>query len=210
MSFQTAEVRRSKLRADAQRTILDSAESLLAEGGYDAFSIRKLTERCGYSAPTIYHHFRDKGGLLDAVLEEHFQRLLDLIRAVSFRPDPLDTIRARAKAFVEFGLQNPTHYRVLMTQRGADAKPLQSAEDSRGLLEQPWRQLIEQGRLREEHLDLAQQCCFALLHGLISLLTNRPDIEWSSGVVEESVEALLRGWTVSTGLEPSGASRGKP
>jgi AcrR family transcriptional regulator len=210
MSFQTAEVRRSKSRADAQRAILDSAESLLAEAGYEAFSIRKLIDRCGYSAPTIYHYFGDKSGLLDAVLEEHYQRLFALVRRVSFKPDPLDTIRARAKAFIEFGLENPTHYRILMAQRGADAKPLQSVEDARGLLEQPWRQLIEQGRLLEAHLDLAQQCFFALMHGLISLLNDRQDIEWSAGIVEESVDALLRGWTVSTGPERRGSRRGKP
>jgi hypothetical protein len=180
MSFQTAEVRRTKQREDAQRAILDAAESLLAEAGYEAFSIRKLTERCGYSAPTIYHYFGD----------------------------PLDTIRARVKAFVQFGLENPTHYRILMTQRGPDAKPLKSAEESRGLLEQPWRQLIEQGRLREEHLDLAQQSVFALLHGLIQLLTTRPDLEWSDVVAEESVEALMRGWIVSTGPERSGSRKG--
>jgi AcrR family transcriptional regulator len=209
MSFQTAEVRRTKQREDAQRAILDSAEALLAEGSYEAFSIRKLTERCGYSAPTIYHYFGDKLGLMDAVLEEHYTRLLALIRRVSYQADPLDTIRARAKAFVQFGLENPTHYRILMTQRGADAKPLKSAEESRGLLEQPWRQLIEQGRLREEHLDLAQQSVFALLHGLIQLLTTRPDLEWSDVVAEESVEALMRGWTASTGPERSGSRKGK-
>jgi AcrR family transcriptional regulator len=209
MSFQTAEVRRTKQREDAQRAILDSAEALLAEGSYEAFSIRKLTERCGYSAPTIYHYFGDKLGLMDAVLEEHYTRLLALIRRVSYQADPLDTIRARAKAFVQFGLENPTHYRILMTQRGADAEPLKSAEESRGLLEQPWRQLIEQGRLREEHLDLAQQSVFALLHGLIQLLTTRPDLEWSDVVAEESVEALMRGWTASTGPERSGSRKGK-
>jgi AcrR family transcriptional regulator len=208
MSFQTAEVRRTKQREDAQRAILDAAESLLAEAGYEAFSIRKLTERCGYSAPTIYHYFGDKLGLMDAVLEEHYTRLLALIRRVSYQADPLDTIRARVKAFVQFGLENPTHYRILMTQRGPDAKPLKSAEESRGLLEQPWRQLIEQGRLREEHLDLAQQSVFALLHGLIQLLTTRPDLEWSDVVAEESVEALMRGWIVSTGPERSGSRKG--
>ena len=208
MSFQTAEVRRTKQREDAQRAILDAAESLLAEAGYEAFSIRKLTERCGYSAPTIYHYFGDKLGLMDAVLEEHYTRLLALIRRVSYQADPLDTIRARVKAFVQFGLENPTHYRILMTQRGADAKPLKSAEESRGLLEQPWRQLIEEGRLREEHLDLAQQSVFALLHGLIQLLTTRPDLEWSDVVAEESVEALMRGWIVSTGPERSGSRKG--
>lgn len=210
MSLQTAATRRSKVRADARRAILDAAESLLAEASYEAFSIRKLTERCGYSAPTIYHYFGDKLGLVDAVLEEHYTRLLELIRHVALRPDPLDTIRARAKAFVQFGVENPTHYRILTSQRGPSAKPLKAAEESRGELEQPWRQLIDQGRLPPEHIDLAQKSFFALLHGLISLLTTRSDLEWSPAVAEESVDALLRGLTVSTGPPHRRSPRGKP
>src|SRR5512134_1823617 len=135
MSIQTAAQRRSKLRADARRAILDAAESLLAEGGYEAFSIRRLTERCGYTAPSIYHHFGDKLGLIDAVLEEHFGELLKLIAAVPTSDDPLVTIRARSQAFAHFGLGNPTHYRILTTRRDPAARPLQAAEDARGLLE---------------------------------------------------------------------------
>jgi AcrR family transcriptional regulator len=194
MSLQTAAQRRSKLRADARRVILEAAESLLAEGGYEAFSIRRLTERCGYTAPSIYHHFGDKLGLIDALLEEHFAELLKVIGSVPFSEDPLDTIRARARAFADFGLHNPTHYRILTTQRPPSARPLQTAEDARGLLEQPWRQLIEQGRLAPAHIDLAQQSFFALLHGIISLLMSRPDLDWAPAIIEESVDALLRGW----------------
>jgi len=195
MSLQTAAQRRSKLRADARRAILDAAESLLAESGYEAFSIRRLTERCGYTAPSIYHHFGDKLGLIDAVLEEHFGELLKVIGGVPTSEDPLETIRARSQAFARFGLGNPTHYRILTTRRDPTARPLQAAEDSRALLEQPWRQLIEQGRLAPEHIDLAQQSCFALLHGIVSLLLSRPDLAWSPAIIEESVDARLRGWT---------------
>jgi AcrR family transcriptional regulator len=195
MSLQTAAQRRSKLRADARRAILDAAESLLAEGGYEAFSIRRLTERCGYTAPSIYHHFGDKLGLIDAVLEEHFGELLKVIGGVPTSEDPLETIRARSQAFARFGLGNPTHYRILTTRRDPTARPLQAAEDSRALLEQPWRQLIEQGRLAPEHIDLAQQSCFALLHGIVSLLLSRPDLAWPPAIVEASIDALLRGWT---------------
>lgn len=195
MSSETAAQRRSQQRSDARRSILEAAESVLADGGYESFSIRRLVERCGYAAPTIYHYFGDKRGLLDALLEERFGDMLRLIRRVPLSPDPLDTIRARARAFVRFGLRNPTHYRILTSQRDASARPLQTAEDARGLLEQPWRQLIEQGRLAAAHIDLAQQSFFALLHGIISLRSSRQDLDWSPTIVEDSVEALLRGWT---------------
>jgi AcrR family transcriptional regulator len=202
MSFQTAAQRRSQQRADARRAILDGAESLLAEGGYEAFTMRRLTERCGYTAPTIYHYFRDKLGLLDAVLDERFADLLRLIRRVPVSRDPLETIRARARAFVRFGLRNPTHYRILTTHRGPAPRPLASAEEARALLEQPWRQLIEQGRLAPEDNDLAQHSFFALLHGVISLRNSRTDLAWPPGIAEASVDALLRGW-----IAPDAAQR---
>jgi AcrR family transcriptional regulator len=205
MSFQTAAKRRSQQRADARRAILDAAEALLAEGDYESFSIRRLADRCGYTAPSIYHHFGDKLGLLDALLEERFADLLRLIRRVPVAADPLETIRARARAFVRFGLRNPTHYRILTSHRGASPRPLASAEQARGLLEQPWRQLIEQGRLAAGHIDLAQHSFFALLHGIISLRNSRPDLEWPPAIAEESVDALLRGWIAPAAAPPPGA-----
>ena len=76
MSFHTAAQRREQQRSDARRAILAAAESILVEDGYEQFSMRRLAERCGYTAPTIYHYFGDKLGLLDAVLETRFRELL--------------------------------------------------------------------------------------------------------------------------------------
>jgi AcrR family transcriptional regulator len=202
MSFHTAAQRREQQRSDARRAILAAAESILVEDGYEQFSMRRLAERCGYTAPTIYHYFGDKLGLLDAVLETRFRELLRVIGRVPLSSEPLETIRARGRAFVRFAQRNPTHYRVLTAERGPTAKPLAAAEEARGLLEQPWRQLIEQGRLAEAHLDLAQQSFFALLHGLISLRASRRDLDWAPNLLEASVDALLRGWAVS----PDGTS----
>ena len=43
----------------------------------------------------------------------------------------------------------------------------------------------------------------------VSLLLSRPDLEWSPALVEESVDALLRGWTTSPAApRPEQPSRG--
>ena len=61
------EHRRARQREEARRTILDATELLLIESGGFDFSIRSLSKRCGYSAPTVYHYFGDKDGLIDAL-----------------------------------------------------------------------------------------------------------------------------------------------
>ncbi len=58
--------RRTRQREEARRAILDATEELLLEVGYDDFSMRRLVERCGYAAPSIYHYFGDKDGLIGA------------------------------------------------------------------------------------------------------------------------------------------------
>ena len=71
----TAENRRQQNRAEARRTILEATAELVAESGFAGFSMRTLVDRCGYSAPTIYHYFGDKDGLLAALLEDGMRAL---------------------------------------------------------------------------------------------------------------------------------------
>ena len=47
-----------------RRAILDAAQALLLEVGVERLSIRRVSERCGFKAPTIYHHFRDTREML--------------------------------------------------------------------------------------------------------------------------------------------------
>jgi AcrR family transcriptional regulator len=69
-----SERRRLQQRAEARGTILAAADALLVKDGYERFSMRRLADRCGYTAPTIYHYFGDKQGLIDAVVEGRLKR----------------------------------------------------------------------------------------------------------------------------------------
>lgn len=206
------EQRRRDRRGQARRAILDATESLLVEAGYERFSIRRLVERCGYTAPTIYHHFGDKPGLFDALLEERFQKLFRQLRRVPRGDDPVDYLRALAQAFVRFGLRHPNHYRLLALPREPDWAPPRSIEESRETLERALHELWEAGRLRAGDVESAGQALWALSHGLISLRTNRPDQPWSKTGIEDSIDALLRGLVAP---EPAqrparGVARGAP
>ena len=54
--------------------LMRAAESLLEQGGPDAVTTRAVCDAANVGAPTLYHHYGDKNGLLDALvtgLEEH-------------------------------------------------------------------------------------------------------------------------------------------
>ena len=90
----TATLRRHQRHSQARAVILEAARELLLDAGIDGFTMRRLGERCGYTAPTIYHYFGDKQGLLDTLLEQVSASLLAELEQVEPAPDPLDTMRA--------------------------------------------------------------------------------------------------------------------
>ena len=197
-----AERRRREQREDARRSILDVAEALLVEGGYERFSMRRLALRCGYTAPTIYHYFGDKRRLIDAVLEDGFQRILDRLRAVRRSADPAEDVRAQLDAFVRFSLENPTHYRLLSLPRPDDAPPPASEAVAREQLESPLAALLAAGRLRARSVEEAVQCLWVVLHGVISLRTTIPDAQWTENLESFALDTLLRGLIAPAGAAP--------
>ena len=178
---------------DSRGAILAATEALLLEAGYDGFSIRKLVERCGFTAPTIYHHFGDKQGLLDELIEARLETLVTEIRGVPLTDDPVENIRRLFLAFAEFGIRNPTHYRLLASSRAEQTDAIPAGQEARAILLAPLEILASQGRLYGNDLEETRQVMWSFLHGLISLPRARPDEEWTPNLVSVAIDAMLRG-----------------
>jgi len=191
-AIQPAERRRLQSRAEARRAILDATEALLVEDGFDAFSMRRLAERCGYTPPTIYHYFGDKQRLLDELLDERCRGLVRGLRRVPLDGDSVRNLRALSLAFARFGLRNPTHYALLSAPRDPELPPPPAAEEARVLLSQPLDQLAADGRLCVD-LEAARQSFWSFLHGFVLLRTTRSDLPWARDVLEVGLDALIRG-----------------
>jgi AcrR family transcriptional regulator len=191
---QAAQLRRARHRDDARRTILSATEALMAESGYAGFSMRALVERCGYSAPTIYHYFTDKPGLLEAVVEEKLEDLVKELEALPVESDPVAQARTLSLVFARWGIGNPTHYHLINQPRDRDPSPGSAAQRAVDLMSKPLDSLLQRGQITESELALISQSLWACLHGLISLPSVRPDADWSPDLLEASVDALFRGW----------------
>jgi len=67
----------STRNADATRlAVLDAAETLFSERGFDGTSMRELAKAAGVSQPLIYYHFTSKNKLYAAVKEYVLQRYI--------------------------------------------------------------------------------------------------------------------------------------
>lgn len=167
--------------------------------------MRRLAERCGVRAPTLYHYFGDKQRLLDALLEERCRGLVAGLQRIRLGDDPVENVRAMCRVFARFGLRHPTHYALLAAPRAPSCARPPSAEKARALLEHPWDRLAAQGRLSADR-TVARQAFWAFLHGFILLRTTRTDLEWAPELLEAGVDALLRSF-VRQAVETSGVRR---
>ena len=70
--------RRQPVQARSRETverILDAAAVLIEEGGVNAVTTRAIAERAGITAPSLYRFFADREQVLDALVEQHLERL---------------------------------------------------------------------------------------------------------------------------------------
>jgi AcrR family transcriptional regulator len=93
--------------------IVAVARELLEEEGPSGLSMRRVAERLGIRAPSIYKHLPDKEALEDALISAGFEELAAVFEQALGDDDPLGGI---ASAYRRFGQEHPHLYR-LMTER---------------------------------------------------------------------------------------------
>ncbi len=173
--------------------ILATAARLIAAEGVEAMTTRAVAALAQVQAPTLYRLFGDKDGLLDAVSEQVMADYVARKAAVPEPEDPIAGLRAGWDAHVEFGLQNPGVFMILVARAAAGRD---SAAMRRGLdmLRGKIRKLAQSGRLalpENRALDLAQ----AGATGVILTLLRQPSGARDMTLSDDAREAALRALT---------------
>jgi AcrR family transcriptional regulator len=91
---------------DLYSSLLSTATEIIAEGGVEALSLRKLALRIGVSRTAAYHHFKDKNDLLIAIATQGFVLWRTQAEEI-FHKNTL-TEREKYQAFVHYYVQFAT------------------------------------------------------------------------------------------------------
>ena len=175
-------VKERKLRQKKflRQEILDAASELFVKEGYQNVSMRRIAEKIEYSPTTIYLYFKDKAELLENVCHETFALLSARLTRIMEQPgDPVEHLKRGLLAYIQFGLENPHHYRatfMMPIPEGFDREKYKKP-DSPGMqafdfLRRCVYDCIAANQFRIADPEIVSQTLWSGVHGITSLLIN--------------------------------------
>lgn len=197
----TRSARKPKGEGHARRAeILDAAERIFVEHGYEGATIRKIAEAVGLSSTALYMHFADKGEILHEICRQAFETLIDRNRfQLAQAMSPEAKLRLMLEDYVRFGFEQPNAYRLIYLTRPQEADAARTAaEEIGGELYRAFEAVVAEahaaGRLRGEVRPTAQ-ALWAGAHGVVSLMITKPYFDWVEGqtLTRTLLDALFDG-----------------
>jgi len=185
-----------------REAIVAAARALICEGGLEALSLRRLAERLGVTAPALYAHVRDKTDLLRAVAEGEFAALVAAYAEVEDR-EPLDRMRAHARAYIAVARDEPEMFRVMVLfppELGPadvpDDAELPAATAAFALAAGAVEEAAAGGAIATDDVLLTTLTFFAAAHGVATVLGLGfglpPDLE--DQMIDEMLDRLIAGY----------------
>ncbi|TCZ75480.1 TetR/AcrR family transcriptional regulator [Paenibacillus albiflavus] len=72
-----------KKAEERKNEILDAADELFGQKGFDGTSTNDILEKVGIARGTLYHHFKSKEDIMDALIDRYNDRLLSAAQEIA-------------------------------------------------------------------------------------------------------------------------------
>lgn len=213
MTAHSHSIERERNAARSREAILDAAESLFADQGYQATSLNQVGMKAGVSRGTPGYFFGSKAELYQAVLERCFQRARDAIRTGRDRAlasgESARVVLAGAVAdYFDFFLANPNFVRLmereaLAGEHRAAQRPNLVGEATLAILEELGLDPSRSAEAAHLVLSIMGLCWFPLVHADTVLPSLGFDLRDPEFIAKrrEHVMALVVGGAGIEGIE---------
>jgi AcrR family transcriptional regulator len=191
---------RKKFKLEIRTEILRLARQQFVHEGFGGFSMRQLAEQVGCVPSAIYKHFASKNEIFDCLIKESFAALMRASSGVQDLPDedPIDRLKRGMRAYVAFGMEYPDYYRFAFVLQRPDSNLPPTPNHAYEGLKARINKCIASGHFSSGDLDLMAQSLWAPVHGITSLMIQRPQFPWAhqseliSQIIDAAVSGLMR------------------
>ena len=138
-------------RTDTRRRLLDAAAVAFAEDGLEGANVNHISIAAGFAKGTVYNYFDSKRSLFEAVIDDIFERVIQVGSEVPASAATRDRLMRLVRADVEWARNNPALARILVrqTMSCSPGDYAQMAGAASPYLEQVTK-ILEDGRARDE------------------------------------------------------------
>jgi AcrR family transcriptional regulator len=188
--------------------ILEAASALLAESVEVDASTRAICDAAGVTAPTLYHHFGDKEGLLAAVVDFGWASFLETKRTVAavVHDHVADDVRAGWDNHIEFARENPNFYKLMWSP--AVAANSTAFREAYQMLHERLELGATRGQLRMSAETAARMVMAAVTGAALSLIS-QPDLYGDGAFTTQLREAVIASITTSQDTPPTAKRRAR-
>jgi AcrR family transcriptional regulator len=166
--------RKEREKQEMRRLILDAAQRIFREKGYDGLSIRSIAEAIEYSPATIYLYYKDKNELFFALQYEAAAAKRDHLLPAAAIADPWERLLDFGRRYIDFGMKHPDWYDLLFITRA----PMEHIENqecwqlgvaTHAFFVETVRACIEQRYFKSTDADAIAYTLWCHAHGMVSL-----------------------------------------
>ncbi|MDV6013782.1 TetR/AcrR family transcriptional regulator [Haloechinothrix sp. LS1_15] len=149
-------------RVERVQAILDAAEELLGEQGYEAATLKAVGERAGIPTASVYHYFAHRHKVEAELLQRHLRALDERVTAALDSPTVRtlrDAVDATIDPMLAYFRQYPSCAELWFAGRHETLTELVQAFDE-STAQRLWRLLVERELLRADTPQFAVQLAF--------------------------------------------------
>ena len=198
MNVKRTQSERSEGTRDA---LIEAARTLFAERGYAGVGTEEIVRAAGVTRGALYHHFKGKRDLFEAVYERVEAELAQRIAAgaLAASASPLEARRAGAETFLQACTEPEAQQIALLdgpSVLGWDRWREIAAEHGLGLIEATLQAAIEAGAIHDQPLRPLAHVLMGALDEAAMLIARAEDPEQMRAEVGLTLDTLLAALSV--------------
>lgn len=188
-----------KMRSEAVRqAILDTAYQMGLEEGFEAVTVRKIIGKMKYSTGIVYHHFKDKQEIIDAIEEAETGRLRALIMSeIDENKDYLTNMAAIFHRVMVLAYEEPEKYNLIVLHKYSRRSP-----ELPGWIAQISANLtkcMQEGAVRQMDADMAAFAVWSSFIGFNLMISRHKNLslDEAEALFKTQLDIILNGLKIN-------------
>lgn len=100
---------------DKREKILNAAKNAFAQKGFTAVGIREIAKEAGLNSATLYHYFKNKEEIYSELLEEIFNKIVEILKEIStLEMEERGRVKFAVGRYIDFINENRDFLKILV------------------------------------------------------------------------------------------------